>query len=323
MPNFQSAFKALVPAWLSEGDGGLVLHSLAVMKDVFLASLRAGLEARFPTKSGDSALTLTGDARGIIRGRSETSAHYAARLKRWRFPRGHRVRGDAFALLEQISEYFGGIHCRTIDIAGNVHDRTAAGVETFSYANAWDWDGEPPSPNWGRFWVILYPNPEAPMAVQPNLGDPALWGGALGTAGTTIGQTGVTADDVNAVRWLMSRRNWKPAGTLGEWIIVSLDGTDPAPDGEWLHWSKMIDDTQSPARSSAFRYWVVTPELNTYGGDPGNFALDCVLPGGVLYGGDPTSFPTSLVLPSGAVYAGTADSFPLSARLVDDGDLPQ
>ena len=118
----------MVPAWLYSGDGGLVLQSLAQLQDDYAARARAALEMRFPSRAADDALAELGRDRAIPRGRTETSAHYAARLIAWRYPRGHRTRGSAFALLEQVSEYFGGILAKTRDVAGNVFTRTAAGV---------------------------------------------------------------------------------------------------------------------------------------------------------------------------------------------------
>src|SRR6187549_1469002 len=109
MPTLRSIYKFLVPSWLSAGDGGLVLDTLTDQIDDSVEKMRESLVARFPTYAQDDALTLIGQDRLIPRGRAETSEHYAQRLIAWRYPRGHRVRGSAFALLNQVSEYFGGI----------------------------------------------------------------------------------------------------------------------------------------------------------------------------------------------------------------------
>lgn len=257
--NFRTLFKHLLPGWLTEdGDGPLVLHSLATIKDALIQRVRSGLESRLPSRSGPSALALTGADRGIPRGREESDAHYAARLLAWRYPRGHRVRGNAFALLEQISEYFGGVHCWTIDVRGTLDARTADGTESTTYGVPWDWDGAPPSPRWGRFWIGVEPVPQVSLEAWPPLGDPACWDGyTLGqakAAGIALGHKGISSRDVGAVRRLFTGRAWKPAGTRQQFAIVAL--TDhavnvfPVPDGNWDTWQ---------GRDPALRYWNLYP----------------------------------------------------------------
>lgn len=320
--SFRSLFKWLVPSWLSTGEGEIVLHSLALIKDAFSARVRHGLNARFPTRSGPSALALTGSDRGIIQGRSEIDAHYAARLIAWRYPRGHRVRGSAWALLEQMGEYYGGIHCYTVDASGNVFDRTNDGVESYTTQAPWTWGTDP---GWARFWVVLDPGADFPMGEQPDLGDPDLWGGELGLPGFTLGQTGALPEDVVALRRLMRGRAWKPAGSRAEWFLVSLDGTVPAPDATWTRWSKNVAGVQVPARRQAgIRFWSFDPRYNNSPpGDPTNFPDAVRMLDGTDGGGDPASFPLTVTLPSGRVYGGNPAKFPARVQLLDDGDAPR
>lgn len=303
--SFRQLFRHIVPSWLIEGDGEAVLYSISLLIDAADERIRQGLNARFPSRTVDSANELTGRDRGILRGRDEASAHYAQRLIKWRYPRGHRVRGNAFALLEQFSEYWGGVDCWTIDSNGNRHDRTADGVESYSYGNAWDWgDG-----GLARFWVVL--DLSATAAAQDDYG--ATWG-----------QTGATYNDASALRGLMGGKHpWKPAGSRAEWVIVKLDASDPdpVPDDTWLHWSQNVAGTQTPTRDSAYRYWSLTPERNNvYAGDPDNFPETFLAIGGGTFDGDPTSFPTAITRTDGTPYAGNPDNFPALLRLVDDGD---
>lgn len=244
--SFRQVFKYMVPSWLSSGDSELVLYSLAVMKDAAVERLRLGLEARFPRRAGDSALALIGTDRGIVRGRDETSAHYAERLCAWRYPRGHRVRGSAFALLEQASEYFGGLRAWTIDARGNYHERDAVGVESYSYGNVWDWDGTAPAPQWARFWLGL--DVSSDVTIIP-------WPAVLGAydnslvpgRGYTVGHQGISHQDALTIKKLMRGRHpWKPAGTRAEWAIVSFGATLPVPDGSWGSFA---------GRDPGFRYW--------------------------------------------------------------------
>lgn len=246
--NFRSVLQYFVPSWLGapDSEGAKVLLTITTLIDGSVEHMRQALEARFPSYAGDSALKLIGKDRGIVRGRSETAAHYAARLKRWRYPRGHRVRGSAFAFLEQLAEYWGGVHCWTIDVKGNLHDRTAAGVESYSYGNPWNWDGVAPTPRWGRWWTVLDVSPLPAVIPWPQV--LGAYGNSLQPGrGLTIGQQGVTPEDCRTIKGLLKGKHpWKPSGTLGEWLIVSFDGSPPVPDGGWLTWQ---------GRDPAFRYW--------------------------------------------------------------------
>jgi hypothetical protein len=319
---FRSVFYHLVPSWLYTGDGGKILHALMMMLDAWVERVRLGFVARMPTRADPVALALIGQDRGLLRGRTESAENYAQRLIGWRYPRGHRVRGSAFALLSQVASYWGEILCWTIDVSGNYHEHTAAGVESYTYGNAWDWDGLGSSPAWGRFWLGL----ELPIdgvSEQLDYGDPDLWGGQIGLEGYTIGQQGVTPADVEAMRRLMRPPAWKPAGVRAEWVIVNIEGSGFAgvvPDGTWLHWSQNVAGTQTPTRDPAFRYWSLDPTRNNaYAGDPDNFPELLTVAGGTTYGGDPDEYPAVIDFPNGDEYAGNPDNFPATIQLIDDG----
>jgi hypothetical protein len=321
MATFRSVYRWMVPTWINDGEeGSRVLHTLATMLDVYTQRLLDGLEARFPTRAGDSALILLGKGRAISRGRSETAAHYAQRLIRWRWPKGHRVRGNAYALLEQIWEYWGGIQCWVKNRTGGLYTRTLAGVESYALGAEFVWDSLACPPNWARFWIVL-DGTSLGFAAHPTIGDPGFWGDAAwGDGGYTLGQTGVLHDDVIAMRRLVySDHAWRPAGVRPEWAIVSLTGALPTPDATWENWSKLSGGVQVQARSSMHRYWALDPALNTYAGDPDSFCLSATMPGGGTYAGDPDVFPADTTLWGGTVYAGDIDVFPASVQLFDDG----
>jgi len=248
----------ILPSWLMTGDGGKVAASLALMVDDFAARAKLALLARFPGYApDDAALAAMGRDRRIIRGINEPSAAYAARLSR-AFD-DHKTRGNPFAMLRQLRAYLQApCVVRTVDRRGNWYTIDADGVETavINAAN-WNWDGGALS-QWARFWVVIYPvNGTNPWAVTAGaIGDAGLWGGALGADPTlTIGTT-ATTDQVASVRSII--REWKPAGTTCEWIIVAFDdatftpagATDPA--GAWAGWS---NHTGAPVRLASARYW--------------------------------------------------------------------
>lgn len=328
---FRSLFKFLVPRVFIAGDGEKVYYSWSIMHDAFAQRMLDSLRARFPLQSLEieGALERTGQDRGIIRGRTETALHYARRLVAWRYPRGHRVRGSAFAALEQISEYWGGIMAWSIDRRGNWHKRAARnpddtpGAESFAYGYVWDWDGAAVSPQWARFWDAL-DGTGAGLTEQRDWTDSELWG----EPDELIGQLGATRADVLAMRRLMRAPAWKPAGTRAEWFIVVLDGqvpgVDVVPDGNWGHWSRNDAGTQVSTRWPGWRYWAYDPARNVYAGNPASFAnsFDNVDASGVI-SGDATLFPDPITLPDGSTYSGDPASFPLTLQLPDDGDLVQ
>jgi hypothetical protein len=224
--NLRNAFASLVPSWLSEGDGGKVLHALALLIDASVQIDRQRTELRFPRRTGPSANRLTGQDRGIQRGRSETSAHYAERLVRWRYPQGHRIRANAWALLEQISEYFGGLKASTTDRMGNRYIRDIDGAESYTHGWTWEWDSASLA-SWARFWITLYGSPTGLISPQRDITDPLVW-----TDGT-LGLRGMTPQDASAIRNLFQRAPytvpWHPSGTTPEWVIVGFGGAEVQP----------------------------------------------------------------------------------------------
>lgn len=321
--SFRALYRWMLPGnYHTEGsDGEKVLHSFSLLVDAFDAINRERLMARFPRYAGESALALIGADRGIPRGRAETKEHYANRLVAWRYPRGHRVRGNGFALLEQIWEYFGGGFALRIECVNPIqYLRAADGTESTDGIGGWDWDGEPSS-KWARFWIVI--DGTTLITPTPDYGDPALYGGQHGDSSYAVGHVGISADDVSAIRKLFCGRAWKPAGTRAMWAVISFDGSTPVPEGAWGLWGR--DDgtgNYEAARPAIFRYWALDPTANLYRGDPSKCPVSSDMPGGGTYAGDPASFPVSSTLPGGFAYAGNPASWPTSATLVDDGSIP-
>jgi len=327
--NLRNLIPLLVPSWLSSGDYGAVLYAAASLVDISVQRLRSGLEARFPRYAGPSALALIGVNRGIIRGRDETDTHYAERLVRWRWPRGHRTRGSAFAWIEQVAEYFGGLATSAIDVNGNRFRRSASAngltpVESVERGVAWTWDAGA-SIGRARFWGAV--DARGVFRAHPALTDPTAYGGTWDPASSyTIGQLGATPADAAAMRRLMTGRAWRPAGTWAEWIIFYVDvDTDEAsivPGPTWARWSTVDGGgLRVETRAAGARYWSLAPARNNvYGGDAAQWT-GLTLPGSGAYAeGDPASFPASVTLPGGSTYGGDPARFPTTAQLVDDGD---
>lgn len=333
----------LAPPWLTgKGDGEKIAYTLEAMLDVFTEKLRQGLEARFPSRAGLSALRLITGDRGLLRGRSETNAALAERLKAWRTPRTHAVRGNAYEALLQIWHYWGGIYAATVDAHGLRHEIAAddepdademANPDTLAaWVDSGDttWDDLDADTHWSRFWVILQPTAAHNVEPSPDFGDADLWGGALGTPGYTLGQTSVTPEDVSAMRALFAEFAWN-GPSVPEWVVLVFDGDDVdgvEPDPEWKYWSK--DDgsgTRIAARSSDYRYWSLSPQRNnTYSGDRSRPWPEAVtMVDGSVYVADRTNGAAwgAVTLPNGETYTGVRTRFPTRILLVDDGSVPK
>ncbi len=238
MGDFRSTFKTRVPPAIGSGGGEAVLYVQGLLFDVMRQVLRDGIQVRFPSHASASGLTKLGQDRGIPRGRTEPAENYAERLKRWRNPRGHKTRGSAFALLEQIWEYWGAIRCWTIDVNENRHVRTYAGAESVEYGYPWDWDGD--LSRRYRFWFVLEPVPDR-ADIEIIEGVEGEWESSIDHdhgGPYCAGFRGMTPSDWDAMRRLYTSRNpWKPAGTLQQFAVVHTGDytseTVPTPTGNW------------------------------------------------------------------------------------------
>lgn len=333
MRGFRKILRFLLPHWARDDEAdGAFAWVLAALTDVQIDRARRGVEQRFPSRAGASALALIGKYRLIPRGRDETDAHYASRLQAWRYPRGHRVRGNVFALLEQIQEYFGGsFDLWGIDASGNRRELSSTGAASFSYGNAWTWDSLP-STSWARQWIVI--DGSSLFLAQHAFGDEALWGGAPGTEGYCIGLIGASAQDWAAISALtQGQHRWLPAGTRGEWLVVSLDGADPVPDSAYAKWGQFYDPGGGytyylEARASAHRYVALRSAAREYAGDA-DWASRALSDLGTVHApdgvttikGEDNDFPLTITLPDGEAFAGSA-LFPATITLPDDGCLP-
>ncbi len=344
-------FKGAMPSWQSAGEGEAVFWSLLRLCDAMILRSKLALYAHFPTKAGPSANALHGKTRGIVRGRSESDENYAQRLTKYRYPAANRVKGNPYAALDQMTEYWAtadratSARCYIVTEKRTVWSRGAtalylpdapvysrdAELAVYNYEEWFSWDGKDSDVYWSRFLVYLTPNPQLPgIVAAPDFGGAALWGGAIGTPGYVIGMVGWTPADTVAMRNLFyGRRQWKPAFTRALWMLVQL--TDWATgailsDGSpyWDRWSYQDGGNagvRRAARSDVYRYVCLSPGLNQYAGNPAQWTASFVEPDGVTeYTGNPASFPTTITLPTGASYAGNPNKFPVAIQLVDDGD---
>lgn len=245
---FREVFYSCVPRWLRGGDGELALYTLGLMQDAYAERSRLGQEARFPSYAPEDALPYLGRDRAIRRGINEPAEAFAARLLR--YLDDHRTQGNPFALLDQLYAYLQApaVVLRTVDRRGNWFTRAADGTRSVVLgANNWNWDGTAAT-SWSRFWVIIVPSAGDPWSI------PAAYPGS-----TTLASITATNDEVEGMKSLI--REWKPAGTICEWIIVAFDGSKFGPavadlGGTWGDWSKISGTHRVRARETTARYFV-------------------------------------------------------------------
>lgn len=259
LSRFRRAYTKLLPWWLTTEEGAKVNYTLGLLMDAYLTRLLQGLRARWPSYAMPSALPFLGRDRRIIRGINEPAEAYAARLLRWLDD--HRIRGNPYALMEQLRAYCqADVRIRTVDMRGNWYTIERDGTREVMLDSAqWNWDAADPS-RWSRFWVIIYPTSDGqPWERDGTWGDGAVWSddAAEGTWGSTALLT-----EVESVRRIV--REWKPAGTTCVRIIVAfaddvfVPGGAAETDGQWANHSKNDGGSQVAARDDRAIYWMGT-----------------------------------------------------------------
>lgn len=244
MRKFRTIWKFLTPGWLQEDQGGRLLYSLGLLKDAFAERMRQSAWLTLPSIAAADALSLLGADRGMPRGLFEPTATYRGRLAAWRFPKGHRVRGTAGALLEQVAIALRSTEQTTVDQRGTEYRRDAAGVVTVTRDAVWDWDGDALLPNWGRYWVVV----RSTGAPWPAFTDGAWGDTVLAPEDVALAGSGIHPGEVSAVRRVASnaRLGWTPAGRRAIYLVIYFPADPyPVPDGTWDVWAN---------RDPAYRY---------------------------------------------------------------------
>jgi hypothetical protein len=255
---FRDAFRKWVPPWLSDRSAwGLVsgfkfLWSMIALLDIAVEVMFQGLRSAWPGAGTPTALPYIGRTRGILRGRIETDAGYAARLRLWLDY--WRNAGSALALAQQIQGYLGDSpRVRVVNRAGlwitlNPDGSVVRNQQAFN----WDGSSHPERAGfWSEIWVIIYPTT---WPVADNWGS-GTWDGSLGLGHDNNPQ------DYDAVNGLVAQ--WKSAHTKVRAVIWTSDGalfdpTNPAslPDGTWGAWGTTGAHRVASGRNyTTCRYW--------------------------------------------------------------------
>jgi len=236
MRRFQDIWVHLVPGWLQNGAGALIQQAQGALLDMFAERMRQTALLSFPSRCPSDALPEIGHDRGIVRGLFEPELSYRARLIAWRYPRGHRVRGSAPALLDQVSNALRGTVYLTIDARGTQYE---LGVDTATRGVTWNWDGTEGASigtQWGRYWVVV----KSTGSYWPSFDDGA-WGDTIDAdPDVSLAGQGIHSGEVSAVRALASNSSfgWTPAGRRAVCLVIWFEGDAmPEPDGTWDDWA--------------------------------------------------------------------------------------
>lgn len=237
MRRFRTAWKFLTPGWLQRDQGERILYSLGLIVDAFAEAAVQSARLMLPSVAPSDALPLIAEDRGLLRGLFEPEASFRARLGAWRYPLGHRVRGSALALLEQVAATMRGTAWTTIDQRGTRYDR---GVTPAQRGVAWNWDGASLLPNWARYWVVV----KSTGAPWPTF-DAGAWGPTVDAdSSVSLAGSGVHPGEIAAVRTLTApgSLSWTPAGRRAIYLVIYFAGqVFPAPDGTWGEWANRDD----------------------------------------------------------------------------------
>ncbi len=245
MRRFRSIWKSLVPGFLQRGEGELVQYVEGLLLDAFAERCHQSAYLMLPSVAPSDALPRIGADRGILQGFVEPEAAYRERLRLWRWPRGHRVRGNATGLLEQVAVSINGTEYQTIDVRGTrytIDSAADAGTPTVERGVEWDWDGQALLPNWGRFWIVV----KATGGYWPSFDDGA-WGDTVdGDPDVSLAGDSIHPGSISAIKRIakVGRLSWTPAGRRPIYLVIYFDGDDyPEPDGTWDEWENRPPDT--------------------------------------------------------------------------------
>jgi hypothetical protein len=248
MKTFRDVMTKLGPSWLVEdGDGAKLLYVVALFIDASLEKMRQSLVARFPEYAEtDEAVAYIGRDRQVPRGKNESRERYAARLLAWRYPFGHRVRGNAWSLLEQVRSYFyeaGGCDSATTDRRAQHYVMSAEGSrDKDDFGAVFDYDGDATI---FRFLLTVDARNAGVKDDGLRIGDAGLWGGEVDAdaSGYAVGLPGATQGDVTAIRAAIKQN--KPAGTQCQAVLWFVDPavaynlynvySFAVPDGTWAN----------------------------------------------------------------------------------------
>ena len=260
--SFRETLNAYLPPFLRTSYAYRYMWTIASLADAGVEFAYQGFYAKLPGYGTPTALPLIGRDRVMRRGFDESDESYGARLAQWLPTK--RTMGNAFSIMRQVKGYLSPHtpKMRVVNASGTWYtlnsDDTVEIHQTWPTQN-FDWDGQNAT-LYTRCWLIIYP-PSSLWVPGPTIGDPSLWGGAVGTTGYTIGST-ATPEQVASIRAILAEN--RCGGDRFEKIIIAFDPNSfdptgapgaPLPDGTWAECVKLSGGNYVPSRISTAIYW--------------------------------------------------------------------
>jgi hypothetical protein len=246
--------RELVPWWLSDRKyttgqtvGFRFLWVLVALLDAFIDYAVQGLLAALPGLGTYTALPYIGRSRGIIRGRLDTDASYAAKLTKWLDKWASA--GASHQLAIELQEYLGtSPRIRVFNRHGQVVTLDPDGTLTRDTC-AWDWDSvsHPARAGyWSELFVVIYGDPftvtRSTIGVGTTIG--AKRGLGLNHACTRI--ENAAARGVFA-QWKSAHSKIRVAIWCSDDDLFDPDDAGSLPNGEWGAWGTTGDAARVPS----------------------------------------------------------------------------
>jgi hypothetical protein len=241
MARFRYDYLASTPSWLRTGDGELVQYTQGRVIDLFLERVRQSALARLPYSTQDiDSLGLIGSSLGFIRGSSETDDQFRTRISEWLEPHSHRTKGGYLALLRQITLVLGlpsGTRVKVVTRNGfwvsysgglSVTYGRLTSVVTGTNNGFWVGPDALPANNFAYAYIVIENHPAWSLPTSLLLGDPALWGGALGATDEVIGLGGAKGKEISDIRNLVPE--WFPLGVGPVELLFNGNPAQPFPE---------------------------------------------------------------------------------------------
>lgn len=224
---FTFAMKRVSPPWLRRLVGGAIMEGIGTPVDTEVDRNVEGVELRFPGGSNGvaihpDALALIGRERRILRGPGELDGTFALRLRKWWD--AHRTRGNAFALLQQMHDFFlatNNVPIQYIANSGTSVTIAADGTFTRSIIAGWSGDGEYPL-KWARFFLVFFLDSDTfsfPLVTEG--GEPILTEGGESIL-VTVALTALTAADIDVI--CSVPREWSAAHIDRIYLVLIPSG---------------------------------------------------------------------------------------------------
>jgi hypothetical protein len=246
------------------------VFTFAVIADVAVEAAIQGIKAGFPGLDGRTDnLSLIGAGRGLVWGETESSEHFAARLRNW-LETAADMGGDIGLALQLWNYIAGNPQVRVISRNGLFTTVSASGVVAQTQGT-WNWDSisNPERAGfWWDYWIVVYPATGDASGFYVD--DVGVWGdfgnGLIPSDDLGWGHN-CTRKEVGTIQSIVA--TWKGAHVNLK-NIIWCNGTDVygptpvsgSPDGTWG--IAYVVSSDVPSRNTTDDFWFLGLDTNTW-----------------------------------------------------------